>query len=218
MTSIRAVMFDLDGTLIDTMGGFADLAADIMARHLGLDLAFARRRYLETSGIPFRQQLEVIAPGAAHNQASSDEFEDRKRAVCDATSMDADTICGLEQLRALGMKLVVSSNGAQRFVDDFARKETLAFDLVLGFDASRDLAKGAPHVARTRRVLGLDLHELVFVGDSLKDAELAAACGIPFVGRIGTFARADFLRRDPGGAPVDSISELAHILGAKAAA
>ncbi|MEO7096334.1 MAG: HAD family hydrolase, partial [Polyangiales bacterium] len=143
-SGIRAVMFDLDGTLIDTMGGFADLAAEVMAKRLGLDLALARRRYMETSGIPFRQQLEVIAPEGAHNQASSDEFEERKRAVCDATSMDAETIRGLEQLRAIGLKLIVSSNGAQHFVDDFARRETLQFDLVLGFDASRELAKGAP--------------------------------------------------------------------------
>jgi phosphoglycolate phosphatase len=217
-SSIRAVMFDLDGTLIDTMGGFADLAAEVMAKRLGLDLALARRRYMETSGIPFRQQLEVIAPGGAHNQASSDEFEERKRAVCDATSMDADTIRGLEQLRALGLKLVVSSNGAQHFVDDFARRETLPFDLVLGFDAAQDLAKGAPHVARTRTALRLELAELLFVGDSLKDGELADACGIPFIGRTGTFTREDFLRRDPAGAAVDSIPELAQILRAKAAA
>lgn len=211
-------MFDLDGTLIDTMGGFADLAAEVMAKRLGLEVAFARRRYMETSGIPFRQQLEVIAPGGAHNQASSDEFEERKRAVCDATSMDAETIAGLEQLRTLGLRLVVSSNGAQHFVDDFARRETFSFDLVLGFDAARDLAKGAPHVARTRDALGLELGQLLFVGDSLKDGELADACGIPFVGRTGTFTREDFLRRDPLGAAVDSIPELAQLLRAKAAA
>lgn len=217
-SGIRAVMFDLDGTLIDTMGGFADLAAEVMAKRLGLPLAFARHRYMETSGIPFRQQLEVIAPGGAHNQASSDEFEERKRAVCDATTMDAETIAGLAQLRTLGLHLVVSSNGAQHFVDDFARKETFSFDLVLGFDGARDLAKGAPHVARTRDALGLELSQLLFVGDSLKDGELADACGIPFVGRTGTFTREDFLRRDPLGAAVDSIPELAQLLRAKAAA
>ena len=216
-SSIRAVMFDLDGTLIDTMGGFADLAAEIMARRLGLELALARRRYMETSGIPFRQQLEVIAPGGAHNQASSNEFEERKRAICDATVMDAETIRGLQQLGSLGMKLIVSSNAAQHFVDMFARKETLAFDLLLGFDASRDLAKGAPHVARARSQLGLELAELLFVGDSLKDGELADACGIPFIGRTGTFTCEDFLRRDPAGAAVDSIPELAQILRPKAA-
>ena len=218
MARIRAVMFDLDGTLIDTMGGFADLAAEVMQKRLGIDVTTARRRYLETSGIPFRQQLEVIAAGHAENQASSDEFEHRKRAVCDATSMDAETIAGLEALRALGLKLIVSSNAAQHFVDDFARRESFAFDLALGFEAARGMAKGKPHVAHTCKTLGLEIAELLFCGDSLKDGELADDCGIPFIGRTGTFHREDFLRRDPAGAAVDSIPELAQLLLAKAAA
>ncbi len=216
--AVRAVMFDLDGTLIDTMGGFADLAAEVMAKRLGLEQAAARRLYMETSGIPFRQQLEVIAPAHHENQASSDEFEERKRAVCDATSMDEATIRGLEHLRALGLKLVVSSNGAQHFVDDFARREAFQFDLVLGFDAARGLAKGPPHVDHTCRALGLAVPELVFCGDSLKDGELADQCGIPFVGRTGTFSHADFLSRDPAGSAVETITELAELLRAKAAA
>jgi phosphoglycolate phosphatase-like HAD superfamily hydrolase len=215
---LRAVMFDLDGTLIDTMGGFADLAAEVMATRIGLDLALARRRYMETSGIPFRQQLEVIAPGHAQNQACSDEFEERKRAVCDATSMDADTIAGLERLRSLGLRIIVSSNGAQHFVDDFARRETFSFDLALGFDASKGLAKGKPHVEHTCAALGLAVRDIVFCGDSLKDGELADVCGIPFVGRTGTFTREDFLGRDSHGAAVDSILELAALLGARMAA
>ncbi|CAN5914204.1 HAD family hydrolase [soil metagenome] len=218
MSPLRAVMFDLDGTLIDTMGGFADLAAEVMEKRLGHDRATARRRYMETSGIPFRQQLEVIAPEHAANQATSDEFEERKRAVCDATSMDELTIRGLEQLRALGLKLVVSSNGAQHFVDDFARREAFKFDLALGFDASRGLAKGRPHVEHTCQALGVAVADLVFCGDSLKDGELADQCGIPFVGRTGTFSRADFLQRDPAGSAVDSIVELADLVRAKAAA
>ncbi len=218
MSPLRAVMFDLDGTLIDTMGGFADLAAEVMEQRLGHDRGTARLRYMETSGIPFRQQLEVIAPGHPANQATSDEFEERKRAVCDATSMDETTIRGLEQLRALGLKLVVSSNGAQHFVDDFARRETFKFDLALGFDAARGLAKGRPHVEHTCQALGLAVPELLFCGDSLKDGELADQCGIPFVGRTGTFTHADFLRRDPAGRAVDTIVELADLVRAKAAA
>src|SRR6185369_12439926 len=95
---VRAVMFDLDGTLIDTMGGFADLAAEIMAARHGLDAVEGRRRYMETSGIPFRQQLEVIHPAHAQNDAASDEFEQRKRAVCDAAVMPEKTVAALDRM------------------------------------------------------------------------------------------------------------------------
>jgi phosphoglycolate phosphatase len=215
---LRAVMFDLDGTLVDTMGAFADLAAAVMAERHGLDRAAARSRYLETSGIPFHQQLEVICPGDPRNAAASAEFEERKRAVCDATVMDADTVAGLEALRARGYRLVVSSNTGQTFVDDFARREAFAFDLALGFDAARGLAKGRPHVEHTCRELGVTTGELVFCGDSLKDAELAEACGVAFVGRLGTFTHADFRARDPHAAAVGSIRELADLLRERIAA
>lgn len=215
---LRAVMFDLDGTLVDTMGAFADLAAEVMAARHGLDRTHARARYLETSGIPFHQQLEVIVPGDARNAAASTEFEARKRAVCDATMMDPQTLEGLAGLRALGFLLVVSSNTGQELVDDFARREPFAFDLALGFEAARGLAKGRPHVEHTCATLGLDRSQLLFCGDSLKDAELAESCGVAFVGRLGTFTLADFRARDPEAVAVGNVIELPALLRARNAA
>jgi phosphoglycolate phosphatase-like HAD superfamily hydrolase len=203
--------------LIDTMGGFADVAAAVMASRFGLDLAEARARYLGTSGIPFRQQLEVIRPGDPGNQDASDEFEAKKRVVADTTDMDDETVAGLANLARLGLKLVVSSNSAQHFVDDFARRSGFHFDVVLGHDAARGLAKGEPHVAHVCRTLGLGTSDLVFCGDSLVDGDLANACGVAFVARLGTFTLADFRRRDPEAIAVARIPELATLLARAAA-
>jgi phosphoglycolate phosphatase-like HAD superfamily hydrolase len=211
-------MFDLDGTLIDTMGGFADLAAEIMAVRHGLPAEQGRRRYTETSGIPFRQQLDVIHPGHPENDAASDEFEQRKRAVCDAAVMPAQTVAALERMQRAGIKIIVSSNSAQHFVDEFAARESFRFDLVLGFDASIGLAKGKPHVEQTCRTLGIGLAEIVFCGDSLKDGELARACEIAFVGRLGTFTRDEFRRWDPNAPVVEDAHGLAELLDARVAA
>jgi len=211
-------MFDLDGTLIDTMDGFADLAAEIMATRQGLPAVQGRRRYLETSGIPFRQQLEVIHPGHAANQAASDEFEQRKRAVCDAAVMTDKTIAALERMRAAGMKLIVSSNSAQHFVDEFAARAAFRFDLALGFDAGAGLAKGLPHVQHTCSALLLRRDDIVFCGDSLKDGELARSCEIAFVGRLGTFTRDEFRRWDSKAPVVDDVEALAVLLQSRVAA
>ena len=59
----KAYLFDFDGTLVDTMGGFADIAGRVInGFHPHISFEAARRRYLETSGIPFFQQLEIICP------------------------------------------------------------------------------------------------------------------------------------------------------------
>ncbi len=203
-----AALFDLDGTLVDTMPAFADLAADVLSARRGADRAWARARYLETSGIPFVHQLELISPGAPDNAAASAEFEARKLAVCRATRMDARTVVALEALRGLGLVLVVSSNTGQAVVDEFAESESFRFDLVLGFDPAAGLGKGAPHVERTLARFGIARGDLVLVGDSLMDAELAARCGVAFVGRVGTFRAEDFRRRDPDAITVEHIDEL----------
>jgi len=213
-TRLSAVLFDLDGTLVDTMQAFADLAAEVMAARHGLDHALARRRYLETSGLPFVHQLELIWPAHAANPAASAEFEARKLAVCRRTSMDERTVGALEGLRALGLALVVSSNTGQDVVDEFAGRERFRFDLALGFDPARGLAKGLPHVDRTLAALGIARERLLFVGDSLRDADLAELAGVPFVGRLGTFSADDFRRRDPDAVTVAHIDQLAGLLRA----
>jgi len=205
-------MFDLDGTLVDTMGGFADLAAEVMAARHGLEWAHGRARYLETSGLPFVKQLEIISPGHAQNPAASDEFELRKLAVCEATSMDERTVAGLEELRAMGLKLVVSSNTGQNVVDQFSAREAFRFDLALGFDPELGLAKGRPHVERALGTFGVGRDELLFVGDSLKDGDLADECGVAFVGRLGTFQHGDFERRSAGAVTIPHVGDLPALL------
>ncbi len=211
-------MFDLDGTLIDTMGGFADVAAAVMAELHGIDATTGRRRYLQTSGIPFRQQLEVIAPDHPANDMASDIFERKKRAYADTADLDERTLTALQRLRGFGLSLVVSSNSAQHFVDEFVARQTFAFDLALGFDDATGLAKGKPHVARACAALGVTTETIVFCGDSLKDGELARDCEVRFVGRLGTFTRDDFQRWDPAALVVDDVHALAELFAAPAAA
>lgn len=205
-------MFDLDGTLVDTMFLFADLAAEVMAQRHGDDPRSARARYLETSGIPFIKQLGVIHPGHAKNEAASEEFERRKRAITIRTPLDATTIAALDGLRQRGLRLVVSSNTGQDFVDEFVQLNAQDFELALGFDEPAGMAKGEPHVAATCRALQLSRDEIWFVGDSLKDGELAAVCRVAFVGRAGTFTRAQFEQALSGIRVVDHPAELLEML------
>jgi phosphoglycolate phosphatase-like HAD superfamily hydrolase len=132
--------------------------------------------------------------------------------------MSDATVLGLERLRDAGIKLVVSSNSAQHFVDEFAVRERFRFDAVLGFDAGRGMAKGRPHVEHVVGTLGVQRRELLFCGDSLKDGDLARDCGIAFIGRLGTFSHDDFRRWDPAAVAVDDVLALAGYLLARAAA
>jgi phosphoglycolate phosphatase-like HAD superfamily hydrolase len=191
----RVLLCDLDGTLIDSMPTLADLATEVMESTHGTPRILARELYLATCGLPFIKQLEEIYPGDPRNAGASDLFEGRKPARCDEIRMPAETRRALESMRAMGVRIAVSSNNGVSNVATFARNAGFKFDLVLGFGGG--LAKGRPHIDATSRQFGVDRQEMLFVGDSLHDGEIAEREGIPFVGLATTFSPERFSLRFP---------------------
>jgi phosphoglycolate phosphatase-like HAD superfamily hydrolase len=191
----RVLLCDLDGTLIDSMPTLADLATDVMESTYGTPRVLARELYLATCGLPFVKQLEEIYPGDPRNAGASDTFEGRKPARCDVIRMPHETRRALERLRAQGVRIAVSSNNGRRNVETFARNSEFPFDLVLGFGDG--LAKGRPHIDASSSVFGVGRQEMLFVGDSLHDGEIAEREGIPFVGLATTFSPERFTLRFP---------------------
>jgi phosphoglycolate phosphatase-like HAD superfamily hydrolase len=205
----KVLLCDLDGTLIDTMGTLADLATEVMAGAYGVPRALARELYLATCGLPFIGQLEEIFPGDPRNRNASDLFEGAKPSRCDQARMPADTVAALHSLRQMGVRIAVSSNNGRDNVERFASNAEFKFDLVMGY--GNGLAKGRPHVQMVERVFGVGRGEMLFIGDSLHDGEIALAEGMPFVGVAGTFAKESFALRFPSLPVVHRFSDLLHL-------
>jgi len=205
----KVLLCDLDGTLIDTMGVLADLATEVMVGAYGVPRALARELYLATCGLPFIGQLEEIYPGDPRNRDASLLFESSKPGRCDQARMSADTVAALNSLRQMGVRIAVSSNNGRDNVERFASKAEFQFDLVMGY--GNGLAKGRPHVQMVERVFGFGRGEMLFIGDSLHDGEIALSEGMPFVGVAGTFAKESFTLRFPGLPIVHRFSELLHL-------
>jgi beta-phosphoglucomutase-like phosphatase (HAD superfamily) len=205
----RVCVFDFDGTLVDTMGGFADIAAEVLEKHYGIPRVEGHRRYLRTSGIPFFQQLEIIRPGGSKNPDCAEEFESKKLQGFFDSAPPQTTVSGLEMLAVNGIGLVVSSNNFQHNVDAYLDKYPLPLDLALGFDEN-GMEKGRPHFSKVQGHFGIGPGDMLFCGDSLKDAERAMSCDVGFVGKTGTFSRDQFLERFEKIDTVDNIQELAE--------
>lgn len=199
-------MLDLDGTLVDTMDTLTALAAEVLSRHHGLPMDEAATLYRETSGIPFRDQLDLILPGHAGLDETAHTFEDRKGVIAASSQVTEARLEALRELRRLGFRITVSSSSAHHFVDAFHRRAGFEFDLVLGYQPGQ--TKGHRHFAMTCDALNATHEDLVFVGDSLMDARLAASAGVPFIGRVGTFTRIRFAAEHPGVELIDDVVEL----------
>ncbi len=206
----KVCVFDFDGTIVDSMNRFADLAGKIIEELYGMPYEQARMRYIETSGLPFCQQIEMIFPNNPKNKTAVERFEKEKLTSYYTESVFEDVPATLQYLKKKGIKTVVSSNNYQDVVEKFVSKAGLPFDMTLGF--KENFAKGKDHFKYIMNKWNLSPDEILFIGDSVKDAERAKDSEVAFIGRTGMFKREDFDKAYPGTPAIDSLSALKRFL------
>ena len=209
--NIKACLFDFDGTLVDDMQEFADLAALTMGKYYGISFKLARKRYVDLTGIPFVQQINAILPGAEKNNEAVEYFETNKEDIFFNKNVEEDVKNTLVWLKEKGLKIAVSSGGFKEMIDKFCEKEGIEFDEVLGF--SENFEKGPDHFKYLLDTFNIDKDELLFCGDSLKDAKKGLDFGIKFIAVTGTFTKERFKEKFNNIEIVDGIYELKKILG-----
>jgi phosphoglycolate phosphatase-like HAD superfamily hydrolase/phosphatidylglycerophosphate synthase len=206
---VRAVALDFDGTVADSMGFLTDLAVGLLVDELGFERTEAARLYLATAGSPFATQLDEIAPGHPRLAQVARRFEAEKTRWMGRCEMFTDVIPAVERLAAVGVPVLLCSSTRAPLVREFCQRYGLVPKCASvdgwspGNTKSVQLVSGAA-------AAGFAGHEVVFVGDTRRDADVARAAGTRFVGLV----RAGHPDRLAGsGAPVvGSLSELAAAL------
>ncbi len=202
------IVFDFDGTLLDSMGDFGDMAASSMQEVFACDYDWAKQRYKETSGLPFPFQLEQIYPGDSRNEQANKLFVAKKMEFYRSAPYFNDVWPALLELKKRGHTLVISSNNDQEIVDDKLKTDKSFFDAVLGY--SPGFLKGEDHFNWICRYFNCDLSDILFIGDSLHDAEMGDQNNVTFVARAGTFSKDDFTRQGIAETIINHLGELAE--------
>ncbi|MFW9914224.1 MAG: HAD family hydrolase [Candidatus Thorarchaeota archaeon] len=211
-TAIKAIVFDFDGTIADTMPVLERIAVELLQKNYGISKEFARLGYITTTGLPFCQQMELLYPKNPLNQGVIDIFEKKKLESIFEQPLFEDTIDVLDNLRERGYITVISSSTIQSIIEEYCKREGIAerLDLILGF--APGFEKGKAHFTRTCEVFDLKPSNILFVGDSLKDAERALEGQVAFIGRVGMFASEDFAKIIPDCQIVFKLKELLNLL------
>ena len=179
---MRAVLFDLDGTLIDSAPDLA-AAADAMRVKRGLpSLDFAKYRPLCGSGA--RGMLHVafgIVPEHADYETLREEFFANYQACMLDNTHAFDGVPSLiAALQAQGLQWGVVTNKSVRFTGPLTRAMPL-------FDSARVIVSGdttpyaKPHpepLFEAARRLGVDPTHCLYVGDDERDIVAGLAAGM----------------------------------------
>ena len=203
---VRAVALDFDGTVADSMGFLTDLAVGLLVDELGFERAEAARQYLATAGSEFATQLDELAPGHPRLAAVASRFEAEKTRWMGCCEMFTDVVPAVERLAAAGVPVLLCSSTRVLLVREFCER----YGLLQRF-ASVD-GWGPGHRKSAQLVSGVAAagfagHEVVFVGDTRRDADVARAAGTRFVGLVRA-GHPDALAGS-GAKVVGSLSELA---------
>lgn len=208
---VRAVLFDLDGTLIDTgaliLASFRHATAAVFGEALPDEIV------MRGVGIPLRLQMTEFAPERADELLAA--YRAHNAAHHDALAREfPGTTATLDRLKERGLPLAVvtskSTTMAERGLRHFGLREY--FETVVSAD---DVTVYKPDPFPLRVAAGrlsVPLEECAYVGDSPHDMQAAVEGGAVSIAALwGVFEREEVLAPRPDFA-LDSISDLVPLL------
>jgi phosphoglycolate phosphatase len=195
----KAVLFDLDGTLVDSYTALAE-AVNHARRSEGLvDLSAARIRGFVGDGV--EKLLERAFEGGAVPLGAQNAFESRYDEVCCEESIvleDVETT--LEQLSSRGVAMAVCTNKPTFFSKKILDFLGLSrhFRAIVGPDLAGARKPDARHLLVTLESVAAGPDETLFVGDMPVDVSAARNSGIAVaVVATGSSTREQLLNAHP---------------------
>ena len=184
--SLHAVIVDLDGTMIDTVGDFV-AALNLSLAELALpavDRAFVERTVGKGSEYLIRTTLQYVGAGAGLYGDAWTLYQRHYLAINgEHSAVYPGVVEGLELLASRGLKLACLTNKPTAFAEPLLRLKGLDryFAALFGGDAFERKKPDPLPLLKTCEALGsLPAHTLM-LGDSSNDARAARAAGCPVV-------------------------------------
>jgi N-acetyl-D-muramate 6-phosphate phosphatase len=184
-TDVRAVLFDLDGTLIDSAGDLG-AAADRMRVARGLP-SLPLERYRHMAGAGARGMLGVafgMTPDHPEFAAMREEFFLNYESCMTERTRAFDGIPELiGELTVRGLAWGVVTNKALRFTAPLTRQMSLFLtaSAVVGGDSTPHAKPHPAPLLEAARLLNLEPRHCMYVGDDERDVAAGRAAGMPTV-------------------------------------
>jgi len=198
---MKAVIFDLDGTLLDTIDDIADSMNNVLRRH-GFT-QHTKEKYKLFVGDGAAALVDRATGGSISDKQLLMQLENEYRAEYSVLKTNKTVpYYGMAELLSIltkrGVKIAVLSNKPHN-----ASVEVIAdyfpgvhFDAVIGQRAGRPVKPSPDGVMEILEILGVAREEVLYVGDTGTDMLTAAAAGLKAVGALWGFRDKDELKEN----------------------
>jgi phosphoglycolate phosphatase len=213
VNSFDTYIFDLDGTLLDTLGDLAASVNHALRTHGLPEHSIDDVRRFVGNGV--RKLMERAVPDGAANPLFDETFATFRQYYM-AHSLDTTRPYEgipetLEALKARGCHLAVVSNKMMAATQELCRHffpDTI--EVAIGEDEAAGIRrKPAPDtVFAALKALGVGKENAVYVGDSDVDIQTARNAGIPCISVLWGFRDRDFLLQNGAETFISTPSEL----------
>jgi len=179
--NIDTLLFDLDGTLIDSVPDLTN-SANFALRHIGLpERSDAEIRNWVGNGVDqlihraISGSLDALAPIDQHHQAKQHFYDWYSDHSADQSRLYSGVIDTLSSLHSAGFKLACVTNKPERFTQPLLDHFQIGhlFNVVVGGDSTATRKPDPEPLFRAVQQIGSSVATSVMVGDSINDYQAA---------------------------------------------
>lgn len=216
MTRYRGIIFDLDGTLLDTIADIADSCNKALDKH-GYP-GFSEEEYKVKVGNGFKILIERCVPQRTDDKTIDSILKSFAEVYhfnyLNKTAPYLGISELLNELNEMGIMLAVNSNKRDDYIKPIISKFFSNIPFVAVYGERKGIAKKPDPTTANEIVdlMGLEKGEVLYIGDSDTDMKTAVNAGLDGVGVKWGFRTLDELKKNGAKYTVSKPEEILEII------